>query len=143
MPHSVYEIRRQNLLRLTQYLGAKQALALKLGVTPPVVSFWLKEPGAPSSRQIKEDSARAIEEAMGLSPGELDRPGGRAPSYAKPLDPKLLADSTRAVMDALQQAKRTVSAEKHGDLLAVVYAHAAEQGYVDEDYARRLVSLLG
>lgn len=41
---SIYDTRRSNLTRLTANLGAKQALAMKLDMTPPQVSHWLREP---------------------------------------------------------------------------------------------------
>lgn len=45
---SIYDTRRSNLTRLTANLGAKQALAMKLDMTPPQVSHWLREPHRPS-----------------------------------------------------------------------------------------------
>lgn len=60
---SIYDTRRSNLTRLTANLGAKQALAMKLDMTPPQVSHWLREPHRTGARKISEDSAREIERA--------------------------------------------------------------------------------
>lgn len=57
---------------MTANLGAKQQLALKLNMTPPQVSHWLREPHRAGARKIHEDSAREIESALGLPPGDLD-----------------------------------------------------------------------
>lgn len=56
---SIYDTRRSNLTRLTANLGAKQALAMKLDMTPPQVSHWLREPHRTGARKISEDSARS------------------------------------------------------------------------------------
>lgn len=47
---SIYDTRRSNLTRLTANLGAKQALAMKLDMTPPQVSHWLREPHRTGAR---------------------------------------------------------------------------------------------
>jgi transcriptional regulator with XRE-family HTH domain len=142
MPNTIYETRRRNLQRLTQYLGAKTALALKLGITQAQISHWLREDGAQAARDIKEDSARDIEAAMGLTPGELDWPDGKRPDTA-PLDSKLLAQCTSAVLLEAGKSGLTVPGEKVANLVTLAYAHAlAHNGTIDQDYVRQLVQLL-
>lgn len=49
----VYELRRRNLTRILDEAGpgARQRLALRLNMTPPMVSHWLREPGKPRARE--------------------------------------------------------------------------------------------
>jgi hypothetical protein len=70
----VYETRRENLNRLLKEPGSKTQLATRLGTSQSHITHLLKPPTAPSSRAIREETARAIEEIMGLEHGRLDQP---------------------------------------------------------------------
>jgi hypothetical protein len=70
----VYETRRENLTRLLREPGAKTQLAARLGASQSHITHLLKPPTAASARAIREETARQIEEIMGLAMGQLDRP---------------------------------------------------------------------
>lgn len=70
----VYETRRANLTKLLQEPGSKTQLAARLGASQSHITHLLKPPSAASARAIREETARQIEEIMGLAMGQLDKP---------------------------------------------------------------------
>lgn len=136
---TVYEIRRANLIRLTQEKGAKQALALKLDMTAAQISHWLRAPDRPGARLIHEDSARQIEAALGLAPGELDVPHGT--KRKREVDPELLALATRTVFEEARDADLGDPA-KLAEVVSLAYNQARVTGVLDREYVRQLLALL-
>jgi hypothetical protein len=127
---TVYEIRRANLIRLTQEPGSKQALALKLNMTPAQVSHWLRIPGRYGARRLHEDHARQIENVLGLSPGELDTPP----------DTELLAQTTRAVFEEARD-RNLGDPVKLGNVVQLAYERARHVGRIDREHIRSLFNL--
>jgi hypothetical protein len=159
MTLDVYETRRDNLTKLLEHKGAKTQLATRLGATQSHITHLLKPPTAASARQIKEETARQIEDAMGLPRGELDRPhqadviihgkNGEptvvvemkhtAPS---PDEPALLEAVAAAVLAELERLKVKVSSEKTAGMMRIVYEHARSSGHVDRALIATLVKLI-
>jgi hypothetical protein len=145
MTGDVYEFRRRNLTELLKETGAKTALAVKLDMTQPQISHWLRDPKAPTSRPIKEDSARQIERAIGLSPGDLDRDPdapARPPRSATSVNIELLTETTRAVLTEVGAAKGKQMIDKVSDIVSLAYEHAVTRGSVDANYVHQLVKLM-
>lgn len=169
MPNNVYEARRANLARLLAEAGAKVDLAARLGMTQPQISHWLRDPATSSARKITEDSARAIEVALRLPAGDLDKPGKgkpvnifelppappRQPSTPRPPPPKpaaaavskaidteLLTETTRAVLLEVGKIRGPQLAEKVADVVTLAFAHATDHGELDTGYVHQLVKLM-
>lgn len=142
--NSVYERRRANLTHLLREAGAKQQLAIRLDMTAPQISHWLREPGKAGARKITEDSARQIEKQLGLAPGELDLDtGAKLPSPSRDApDLGMLADVTRAVLHEVGRIKGAPMAEKVAGIVALVYGHTLEHGKIDSAYVNQLVKLM-
>lgn len=154
---TTYEIRRVNLERLLEPRGAKTALAAKLGSTQANISHLLRKVG-PAQRLIHEDTARAIETAIGIEPGSLDWPGGVRPAGAASalarnannrtaaalggeMDAALFRATTEAVLTAIQKHKVTPNNGKFASLVTLAYQRAVERGGVDAAYIDNLLTL--
>lgn len=135
---TVYEVRRANLIRLTQEPGAKQALALKLNMTPAQISHWLRAPGRGGARVIHEDSARRIEGVLGLAPGDLDLAPGVKRKRA--IDPELLALTTRTVFEEAK-ARNAGDPQKLARIVSLAYERAQASGQLDREHIRTLLDL--
>lgn len=149
MPNkTIYDIRRENLERLLEPRGARTALAAKLGSTQSNVSHFLRKSG-PYQRLIHEDTARAIETAIGLDPGALDwvdgvRPGGvpRTKGVTGTIDVDLLAQTIRAVVSVAASQGKTPINERLADVVTVAYEHNRSTGRCDEEFIHNLLRLL-
>lgn len=141
---TVYDVRRKNLTRLLTEKGAKTALAIKLECTQAHITHLLAEPGSRGAREIKEDTARQIELAIGLSPGELDRePGATERRRATPPnDPVLLEEAVRMVLAAAIEAHAKLASDKTAGIVRLVYEHSVLIGRVDPAYVAQLVKLM-
>lgn len=75
MPHmkTISEIRREKLAALVTQHGSQTKLAEIIGKSPAQVSQWLMPPESRSQRAIGNNSARDIEEKLGLPHGYLDQ----------------------------------------------------------------------
>lgn len=152
MPNkTIYDIRRENLERLLEPRGARTALAAKLGSTQSNVSHFLRKSG-PYQRLIHEDTARAIETAIGLDPGALDWVDGKRPpavaavprtkGVTGAVDVDLLAQTIRAVVSlAASQGKEPIN-ERLADVVTVAYEHNRSTGRCDEEFITNLLRLL-
>lgn len=146
-PNSVYERRRANLAARLREAGAKQALAMKLKMTPPQISHWLRDPEKYGARKITEDSARDIERVLGLTLGELDgdsgaRPPAPPPALGKGLDFELLTQTVQHVLLEVGRIKGQPMAEKVAGIVALAFAHATDHGALDIEYVHSLVRLM-
>lgn len=147
MANDIYDRRRRNLAALLQEVGAKTALAVKLDMTAAQISHWLRAPDKAGARQIKEDSARQIERAIGLQLGALDRDPDRSvesasPRNGRPVDADLLAATTRAVLLEVQAIKGKPMIEKIANVVQLAYEHNSAHGSLDERYIHDLVKLM-
>jgi hypothetical protein len=114
---TVYELRRDNLNRLTEAPGRKTQLAIRLGVSQARVSHLLN-----GARRITTDQARELETILGLSSGELDS------DQAQPMPPRggapdrdLMLAAVRAVGFAATDLGATLPADTIADLVGTVY----------------------
>lgn len=142
-----YPVRRANFTRLLNERGrgAQKALADKLGVSESYIGHLKSDPVLTGHRPIHEDTARKIEAAWGLTPGELDRdsmknhrPGYTPRPPGAPLNEALLEDAVRAVLSA--SAKLT--ADKTAGIVRLVYEHATLNGSVSQTYVEQLIRLM-
>lgn len=135
----VYELRRRNLTRILDEAGpgARQRLALRLNMTPPMVSHWLREPGKPRARKIHEASARQIEQALGLLPGTLDTD----PTAPRDLSPQeeLMLECMAAVTRAVEDYRKRATREDILRLSRAAYQHAVDNGRLDEKFVAERV----
>lgn len=165
----VYETRRENLSRLLQEPGAKTQLAARLGASQSHITHLLKPPSAASARAIREETARQIEEIMGLAMGQLDKPArdsGADFTVLDPVhgvmhletkmvhpvkaireqlpqpDPALLEAAFKVVLDALREQRVDVPSEKAAKMARVVYEHALVSGIVDRSLVLTLINLM-
>jgi predicted transcriptional regulator len=132
-------MRRANLARLLEQSGhgAKQKLALALGLTPPQVSHWLRQPGKPGARHIQESSARAIEHVVGLAPLTLDAdPDARRDMGT---EESMMLDAMAAVVRAVERHRKQVTRDDMLQLSRGAYQHAKDTGKVDESVIDLLV----
>jgi hypothetical protein len=173
MPHTlddVYETRRENLTRLLREPGAKTQLAVRLGASQSHITHLLKPPSAASARAIREETARQIEQIMGLAMGQLDQPvkgadvvltdpGGQvtlveaktksiSQIYStnseedSAIRPELLEQAFRLVLDTLAKHKMQVPSEKAAKLARVVYEQALVTGKADPALVLTLINLM-
>lgn len=163
----VYETRRENLSRLLQEPGAKTQLAARLGASQSHITHLLKPPTAASARAIREETARQIEEIMGLAMGQLDQPtreGGVAEIKRSPVrkdpdamalvevrnqlvhaaapDPALLEAAFKLVIDALMEQQVRVPSDKAAKMARLVYEQAQVTGKVDPSLVLTLINLM-
>jgi hypothetical protein len=134
---TVYDIRRENLTRLLEPQGAKTALAIKLGYSNGSRVTHLLN----ATRPIHEDTARAIENAIGLTPGELDREPG-APPVASHIDFDLLIDAVTVAIDYMRSEGLPADKAKATRLSKAIYAYAKEAGSINVAAIRPLLKAL-
>lgn len=153
----VYETRRENLTRLLREPGAKTQLAARLGASQSHITHLLKPPSAQSARAIREETARQIEEIMGLAMGQLDKPmqadmSIRAPDgrivlvemkHTQQADPaQVLEEAFRQVLETLSERDLTIPPEKAAKMARVVYEQALVAGKVDPSLVSTLIGLM-
>jgi hypothetical protein len=164
----VYETRRENLSRLLKEPGAKTQLAARLGASQSHITHLLKPPNAASARAIREETARQIEQIMGLANGALDRASsgtdlvvsdgkGRVhlieandaalleDSFRVVIeanDAALLEDSFRVVIEALSVRGLQIPPEKAAKMARLVYEQARATGAVDPALVSSLIGLM-
>lgn len=124
----LYELRRRNLTRLLEQRGpgVKQKLALALDMTPPQVSHWLRVPSKATARRIKENSARAIEAALGLEPGALDRNPEAPPDWTA--RDSLMLDAMARVARAVEKTGIQATRSDMLELSRAVYELQQQTG---------------
>lgn len=166
----IYETRRQNLTNLLREPGAKTQLASRLGSSQAHITHLLKPPTAASARAIREETARQIEDIMGLDRGRLDQPNanlgaartdaakGRALivketqsavlidarnqiAHGAP-DPALLEEAFKQVLEALQQRELQLPADKTAKMARLVYEQGLATGRIDPSLVLSLLSLM-
>lgn len=102
----VHDIRRARMRQLVQEAESQKAFADRLKTAASTVSRWLKDPDAPSAKNIGEKKARDIEQLLGKPRNWLDEPLGSAtyptavltrPETASELPPAYGASSARRV----------------------------------------------
>lgn len=71
-PPDIFEIRRQKLLELVGGFKTQRSFAEKAGLDPTVVSRMLYPVGKANKRNIGEQAARQIEDALQVSRGWMD-----------------------------------------------------------------------
>jgi hypothetical protein len=137
---SVYDIRRENLIRLTAEPGRKTQLALRLGVSQARITHMLRT--GPSGRRITTDQARELEQVMGLSTGELDHdPAQPLPPPAGVPNLKLVQDIVFAVTQTQGDLGVQLEPEQAANVVRMAYEHDRTTATVDLAFVRQLVSL--
>lgn len=132
----VYNIRRDNLRRVTNEWGGPTSLAKKLGHSNG--SYLAQLIGPNPTRMISEKTAREIEARLTLPTGWLDREQSGIPQ----IDDEALADCVRAVAAALQDLKKRAQPSTFADVVQLVYEHRKLTGRLDEAFIQRVVRLL-
>lgn len=157
----VYETRRANLTQLLKEPGAKTQLAARMGASQSHITHLLKPPAAASARAIREETARQIEEIMGLAMGQLDKPAApvlsdirRSPvrqelvdgrnqiAHGTPVNSEVLELAFKLVIDALMEQQVRVPSEKAAKMARIVYEQAQVTGKVDPALVLTLINLM-
>lgn len=144
------ENRRENLRRLIQQHNGPKAFSERMGYKTP--SFLVQMAGPNPSRPVTEDTARAIEEKLGLPEGSLDWPSNGARPAAQhnshgtqptANSSALDADIVRMLAAVWDEDKIELPVVKFGQIAAYAISDAAETGSTPSpDKLRRLIELL-
>ena len=149
-PLSAQGIRRRNLQRLLRDRGTKVALAVRLGVSGAYITHLITDKQS-YQKTIYEDTARAIEVALRLPEGDLDRPhtgdvqGVSVPHFA-PVQP-----TGQPVVDAAPLAQplssvlaqvKTDDQQRLADIVTLAYRHNSAFGALDDDYVVALAQVI-
>lgn len=124
MIKSVYEIRRENFRQVLADQGGSQAeLAKRLHKSPKQVGAWLGKVGKQKPPDMQEDTARNIEEALGLNRYWMDIDHA-AVSQSMGLDTGRLALMIECMEGALLDSKRELEPGRKARILTLLYADA-------------------
>ena len=135
---SIFEVRRDNLRRLTDQWGGPTSLAKKLGHSNG--SYLAQLAGPHPTRDLSEKVAREIERKLQLPDGWMDHLHKAPPGQP---DTGLLIDAVAIVRDVLDAEGAKAQRAQVEELVALAYEHAlANQGHIDTGYVRRLVRLV-
>ena len=152
MTVTTQDIRRNNLLMLLRDHGSKVALAARLGVSAAYISHLITDK-MQHRKLIHEDTARAIEVALRLPDGELDRPGaGDVLAVNQPyFAPRSVPPAAQPAIDAAL-LKRTIGAvlavvdtddqQRLADIVTLAYRHNSAFGDLDDGYVRALADVI-
>jgi hypothetical protein len=138
------DIRRENTKRaVAQFPGGGAAVARAMGHVNP--AFLSQMIGPKASRNVTEDTARRLEQAMGLPSGTLDRDPEAEP-VAAPAGPgmsvDLVASVVRLVGQVCEGEKISVGSPKFADLVALALVDGLEHGGAPRpDHIKALVKL--
>jgi phage repressor protein C with HTH and peptisase S24 domain len=94
---SVEEIRRTNLIELTKRHGGQRKLADLTGLASAQISQWInraKDSRSGKPRVMRSDSARNVEQKLGLPNGWMDHPHDSPIELAKPAARPIAVDET-------------------------------------------------
>ena len=106
-------------------------------------SYYSQLAGPNPNRDISEQLAREIEEKLVLRRGWLDRDHPADAGEPRELDTSLVAEAARVVTLVIADSGKSVHSAKVGEMVSLVYEHAAQNDdVVDEAYARRLLKLM-
>lgn len=106
-------------------------------MTPPQISHWLRAPGKAGTRRIKEDSARAIEQAMGLLRGSLDRDPDAPPDWTE--RDALMLDAMARVTRAIEKVGRQATRDDIITWSRGVYEELQQAGTISDGVVEFLV----
>lgn len=133
--------RRQNLRIVLEEQGGPASFAKKLGQSGP--SFLSQM--ANGHRAISEKTSRRIEQAAGKPEYWMDQPhssvGGVAPQATVHTDPSFVGGAVKVVAEIQQSLGVSLSPDKFGEVVNLVYEHAQRVGSIDREYASRLLKL--
>ncbi|WP_238878649.1 hypothetical protein [Achromobacter xylosoxidans] len=133
--------RRQNLRTVLEEQGGPASFAKKLGQSGP--SFLSQM--ANGHRTISEKTSRRIEQAAGKPEYWMDQPhtsvGGIAPQASVHTDPSFVGGAVKAVAEIQQSLGVSLSPDKFGEIVNLVYEHAQRVGSIDHEFAARLLKL--
>lgn len=133
--------RRQNLRTVLEEQGGPASFAKKLGQSGP--SFLSQM--ANGHRAITEKTSRRIEQAAGKPEYWMDQPHsstqGMAPHATVHTDPSFVGAAVKMVAEIQQSLGVSLSPDKYGELVNLVYEHAQRSGAIDREYATRLLKL--
>lgn len=136
---SAVENRRANLRLLIQQWDGPGNLAAKLGYTN--ASFLVQMAGPNPTREVTEKTARSFEKKLDLPAGWLDRPPAKSKPSAAAVDTTLVVDVIRLVGHEVEDSGVVLSPSKFADLVALVYADAAQAGSVRAEFVKQLIQL--
>lgn len=135
-PKTVYDLRRENLKNRLEEPGAKTQLALKLGVSQARITHLVT-----GHRPVHEDTARQIEDALGLSPRELDRAPGAPPEGAD-VDMDLMVEATAVALEYMRTEGLPLDKAKAVKLTKAIYAYGKQAGGINAQAIRPLLKML-
>lgn len=133
--------RRENLRQVLIEQGGPASFAKKLGQAGP--SFLSQMVNG--HRVITEKTSRRIEQLAGKPEYWMDQPHnsleGMTPTMSVRVDPSFVGAAVQMVAEIQQELKISLSPEKYGEIVNLVYENAQRTGSVDPDFSMRLVKL--
>lgn len=134
-----YQIRRVNLRQLLKQWGGPGVLGAKLGHKSG--SFLSQLAGPNPSREVTEQVARGIEQALDLPSGWMDHKH-RAEGGGD-VDSAVLGQVVSLVGALVGEARIRLSSDQFADLVTLAYEDMQAHGTLRETYVRRLLRLTG
>lgn len=136
--HDPTELRRRNLQSLVKERGGTTAVARSLGYANG--SFLSQMIGPNPSREVSEKTARSIESALTVPSGWLDEQHGEGTQNDE--ERLTLPMALRSLSEELaSHGTRSLSAERFGELCALLFDQCESPGYVEQTTLKRLIRL--
>lgn len=134
----LFELRRKNLQRLVKERGGTNAVAHMAGYANG--SFLSQMIGPNPSREVSEKTARSIETALIIPSGWLDEQHeeGISDDGEQLTLPKALG---RIAEELSSRGTKSLSAERFGELCALLFDQCQSLGYVEQTTLKRLIRL--
>ncbi len=136
------DVRRANLRRVVQELGGHAAVAKRLKLAG---SSWVSQL-IQGIRPFTEKTARKFEKGLGLKAGSLDVEGSldglpRETGYVN-RDVPGISEAVACVNSLLSKRKQTLTNEKFGRVIEIVFSQGIKHGTVDAELAAKILDLI-
>lgn len=136
------DVRRENLRRVVRELGGHAAVAKRLKLAG---SSWVSQL-IQGIRPFTEKTARKFEKGLGLRPGVLDIPGSldglSRDAGLVNRDVPGIAEALACVNSLLSARKQTLTTEKFGIVIEIVFSQGVKHGTIDAELAEKILDLI-
>lgn len=136
------DVRRENLRRVVRELGGHAAVAKRLKLAG---SSWVSQL-IQGIRPFTEKTARKFEKGLGLRPGTLDTPGSldglSRDAGLVNRDVPGIAEALACVNSLLSARKQTLTTEKFGIVIEIVFSQGVKHGTIDAELAEKILDLI-
>lgn len=136
------DVRRANLKRVVQELGGHAAVAKRLKLAG---SSWVSQL-IQGIRPFTEKTARKFEKGLGIPIGSLDVPrsldGLARDAGLVNRDMPDISAAVQCVNSLLSTRKQTLTTEKFGIVIEIVFSQAVKHGTIDAELAAKILDLI-